>query len=98
LIIITKGIHAHTHIKKAISIGSRAPGCKSYGFGLALGSTFAAPICDNQKNPAPPAFSSDKAQPTDPSNMDTLRENGADKVLLSMLESAFGDGDELKIA
>ena len=30
--------------------------------------------------------------------MDTLRENGADKVLLSMLESAFGDGDELKIA
>jgi len=44
----------------------------------------------------PPAFSSAKAQPT--VNMDTLRENGADKVLLSMLESAFGDGDELKIA
>lgn len=46
----------------------------------------------------PPAFSSAKAQPTDTVNMDTLRENGADKVLLSMLESAFGDGDELKIA
>ena len=31
------------------------------------------------------------------SQMNTFRDNGADKTLLSMLESAFGDGDELEI-